>query len=100
MLNTKEAQAMLGVSRSHIYYLVKSRTITHYRFGKHAIRFEEAEIQAYKESCKVVTRVPKVMAAPHVNVSSKDSSTALREYFEKHRLEMEKEKLEKAKNKL
>lgn len=99
MLKPKEAAAMLGVSTGTIYSLAKTGAIAHYRIGSR-ISFEEAQVQAYMESCKVAIRVPKVMAAPHVNVSLTGSSTALQEYFEKHRLEKEKNKLEKARLKL
>jgi excisionase family DNA binding protein len=82
MLSAKEAQAMLGVSLRSIYCLAKSGAIAHYRFGS-SIRFEEAQLLAYKESCKVATRVQKEITVSRVNVSSTGEKSALLEYFEK-----------------
>lgn len=85
MLTSKEAQAMLGVSMSHFYALVKSGAIAHYRFGKRTLRFEEAQIVAYKESCVIATRVPKELTVTRVNVSSPtQEKSSLRIYFEKN----------------
>lgn len=89
MLGIKEAQAMLGVSKGHIYNLVSSGAIAHYRFGKHAIRFEEAQLLAYKESCAVAARVPRVpieIKVSRVNVSSTGEKSELEEYFEMRKL--------------
>lgn len=99
VLTAKEAQAILGISLRHLYNLASSGVISHYRIGS-SIRFEEAQIQAYKESCKVAIRVPKVMNVTRVILSLTGGKSELEEFFEKHRLEKEKNKLEKAKNKL
>ncbi len=88
MLTSKEAQAMLGVSIRLFYSLVQSGAIAHYRFGKRTLRFEEAQILAYKESCVIATRVPKVpkeLTVTRVNVSSPTGEkSALLAYFEKN----------------
>lgn len=78
---------MLGVSIRLFYSLVQSGAIAHYRFGKRTLRFEEAQILAYKESCEVaarVARVPKELSVTRVNVSSPTGEkSALLAYFEK-----------------
>lgn len=85
MLTSKEAQAMLGVSMRLFYSLVQSGAIAHYRFGKRTLRFEEAQILAYKESCVIATRVPKELTVTRVNVSLSEKKSELQEYFENHK---------------
>lgn len=94
MLTAREAQAILGISLRHLYVLASSGAIAHYRFGKRSLRFEEAHILAYKESCAVVAkRVQKETTVTRVNVSLNGKKSELREYFEKLRLEKVKNKL-------
>ena len=95
MLTAKEAQVMLGVSLRQIYVLASSGAIAHYRFGKRALRFEEAQILAYKQSCAVTIRVPKEVTVTRVNVSLNGNKSPLEEYFEKARLERVKRKLQR-----
>ena len=85
MLGVNEAHKLLGVSKSHIYNLVSTGAIAHYRFGKRSIRFEEEVLLAYKESCAVAAR--QRIALEHVevrrvNVSLRKEKSSLREYFE------------------
>ena len=74
---------MLGVSMRLFYSLVKSGAIAHYRFGKRTLRFEDAQILAYKESCVIATRIPKELTVTRVNVSPTGEKSALLAYFEK-----------------
>ena len=94
MLTAKEAQAMLGISLRHLYVLASSGAIAHYRLGKRSLRFEEAQILAYKESCAVIAKkVQKETAVTHINVSLNGKKSKLRELFETHRLEKLKNKI-------
>jgi excisionase family DNA binding protein len=92
MLNAKEAQAMLGVSIGYIYSLARSGAIAYYRFGR-TIRFEEAHLLAYKESCAVAAKAPKEVTVTRLNVSLVGEKSALQNYFEKAKLEKVKNKL-------
>lgn len=82
MLSAKEAQGILGVSIRQIYILARSGAIAHYRIGKRTIRFEEAQILAYKESCAVAARATKKADVICAKVSLSKGKSALRLYFE------------------
>lgn len=82
MLNAKEAAAMLSVSLRHLYSLAQSGAIAHYRYGR-SLRFEEAQILEYKESCAVAVRVPKQTTVVHARVSLLDEKSELQLFFEK-----------------
>lgn len=83
MLNAKEAAAMLGVSRGHLYSLVQCGVIAHYRIGKRTLRFEEAQILEYKESCAVAARLPKQATVAHAKVTLPGEKSELEQFFEK-----------------
>ena len=62
MLSAAQVAALLGLSARKVYDLAASGEIASYRFGD-AIRFEPADVDAYKASCKVVVR-PVVVSVP------------------------------------
>lgn len=55
MLTAKQAGALLGVSANTMYALARAGLIAHHRpgVGRGTLRFEEADVLAYKESCRV-----------------------------------------------
>lgn len=83
MLNAKEAAAMLSVSLRHLYSLAQSGVIAHYRIGKRTIRFDEAQILEYKESCAVAVRAPKQTTVVHAKVTLPGEKSELQLFFEK-----------------
>lgn len=52
MLPVKLAASRLGISPSKVYELVSQRAITFYRVGG-KILFEESDLDAYLQSCRV-----------------------------------------------
>ena len=80
---------MLSVSLRHLYSLAQSGAIAHYRIGKRTLRFEEAQILEYKESCAVAVRVPKQTTVVNVKVSLPQEKSELQLFFEKHKREQE-----------
>lgn len=57
MLTAAQVGAMLGLSPRKVYDMARSGEIQCYRFGD-AVRFEPADVEAYKASCRVVVRDP------------------------------------------
>ena len=53
MLTAAQVGSMLGLSLSKVYDLARSGDLRCYRFGG-AVRFEPADVEAYKAACKVV----------------------------------------------
>jgi len=52
MLTVKQSASLLSISASKVYELVAARRISHFKIdGK--ILFEEADLTAFKESCRV-----------------------------------------------
>lgn len=51
MLTAAQVAAMLGISPHDVYKLVSSRRITYCRFGS-ALRFDLADVQAYKRTLR------------------------------------------------
>ncbi|MDT7849402.1 helix-turn-helix domain-containing protein [Methylophilus sp. VKM B-3414] len=87
MLNAKEAAAILSVSIRYLYSLAQSGAIPHYRIGKRTLRFEEAQILEYKESCAVAVRVPKQTAVVNVKISLPEEKSELQLFFEEFKRE-------------
>ena len=52
MLDVKAAASFLGISRSKLYELANRKAIALYRIGG-KILFEQADLEAYKRSCRV-----------------------------------------------
>ena len=57
MLTAAQVGSMLGLSLSKVYDLARSGDLRCYRFGG-AVRFEPADVEAYKAACKVVVLDP------------------------------------------
>jgi excisionase family DNA binding protein len=53
-MSVKDAASKLGVSPSKVYELVSQRRLAHYRIGG-KILFEDADVEAYRQSCRVGT---------------------------------------------
>ena len=52
MLDVKSAATRLGVSASLLYQMVSRREVPHFRIGS-KILFDEADLHAYREGCRV-----------------------------------------------
>lgn len=52
LLNTKQVADYLGYSDSYVRQLVCARKIPYIKLGR-SVRFDESDIQAWVESCKV-----------------------------------------------
>jgi excisionase family DNA binding protein len=63
MLSVRQAASFLGISASKVYELAAARRIVHFRIGG-KILFEEADLRAYRESCRVGAAAVKTAAAP------------------------------------
>lgn len=57
MIDAKAVAALLGLSATKVYDLARSGALVSYRFGD-AVRFDPADVEAYKQSCRVVVRSP------------------------------------------
>ncbi|MDR3004839.1 MAG: helix-turn-helix domain-containing protein, partial [Acidovorax sp.] len=54
MIDAKQVALLLGLSERTVYELAKSGRLNCYRFGS-AVRFEQADIEEYKKSCRSVS---------------------------------------------
>ncbi len=52
MLTAKQVASMLGLSQTKIYDLARCGKLRSYRFDG-AVRFEPADVEAFKEACRV-----------------------------------------------
>lgn len=55
LLTINEVAAMTRLSASHLYHLVKAKTIPHYKLGA-AVRFDKAEIIDWLGTKRVYTK--------------------------------------------
>ncbi len=55
MIDAKAVGVLLGLSTSKVYDLARRGELVSYRFGD-AVRFEQADVDAYKARCKVVVK--------------------------------------------
>jgi len=53
-MTVAEAAKRIGISASKLYQLAAARAISHYRVGGKIV-FSEADVDAYLESCRVVS---------------------------------------------
>lgn len=57
MINAKAVGLLLGLSATKVYDLARSGALVSYRFGG-AVRFDPQDVEAYKQSCRVVVLQP------------------------------------------
>lgn len=81
MVNAVGAAELLGVSRRMVYDLFASGRLCGYRYSARAIRFDLADVEAFRQGCRVeVVKVP-ACRPPTARVEAKDASAGLRELF-------------------
>lgn len=81
MLKPKEAATMLGLSCSTVYDLFRSGKLRGYRFAKKAIRFDERDVQEFKQLCQSTTTAATSATASSSAVSLRASDTELAAFF-------------------
>lgn len=82
MISAKEAADMLGVSRSKMYDLAASGKVASYRFDG-ALRFERADLDTYKESCRSVSTAQTSAGVTSLTATLRGADTELASYFRK-----------------
>ncbi len=70
MLPVKQAASNLGISASLLYQLVGRRAVPHYRIGG-KILFDEQELVAYRQGCRVGPVTATATPAPRPPVTLK-----------------------------
>ena len=83
MLTAKEAGALLRLSARAVYQLAKSGAIPCHRMGEKrgAVRFDPADVEAYRTSCRSVGARETSATASISTESLKVSDTGLASYF-------------------
>lgn len=82
MIDAKTVAPMLGISERSVYELAKSGRLNCYRFGA-AVRFDEADVEEYKKSCRsVLTHATSVGALSSTRLL-RASGSGLAAYFQK-----------------
>jgi excisionase family DNA binding protein len=84
MLKAAEAGRLLGLSARTMYALAAAGKIACHRMGlgDAAVRFEEADVLAYKESCRSPATTP-AAGCSSLTASSPEQGSALTAYFRK-----------------
>jgi excisionase family DNA binding protein len=84
MLKAAEAGKLLGLSARTMYALAAAGKIACHRMGLEdsAVRFEEADVLAYKESCRSPATTP-AAGCSSLTASSPEPGSALTDYFRK-----------------
>ncbi len=91
MITAKQAGMLLGLSAGAVYELARGGKLTYYRLAKSAVRFDEADVEAYKAACRVPAR-PRPASEPvsirrlaantvRLRVSDPSGETSLVRYF-------------------
>lgn len=81
LITAQDVAARLGISRRMVYDLAATGALPSYRFGD-AVRFDPADVEAYKQACRV-QRDPVRGRAPAVTLKLSDPDDDLRRYFER-----------------
>ncbi|MEG0786682.1 MAG: helix-turn-helix domain-containing protein [Comamonas sp.] len=82
MIDAKTVAPMLGISERSVYELAKSGRLNCYRFGA-AVRFDEADVEEYKKSCRsVLTHATSVGALSSTRLL-RASGSGLAAFFQK-----------------
>lgn len=85
LICAKTVATGLGISRRMVYELVYSGRLTVYRIGG-ALRFDPADVEVFKQSCRVQARPPTAVGPtyrpPSVRISLEDPGSILRRFFE------------------
>jgi excisionase family DNA binding protein len=89
MLTAKQVADMLGLSRSKVYDLANRSVLPSYRFDG-ALRFDEADVAAFKAACRVAPATMPKVKLPLRTITLKASDTNgesdLTKYFRAHGL--------------
>ena len=80
MLSAKVVGEQLGLSARKVYDLARSGALVSYRFGD-AVRFDQVDVDGYKESCRVRVAPADRARAPMVAVSRTCADSSLAAYF-------------------
>ena len=81
MVDAAGAAELLGVSRRMVYDLAAAGRLRCYRYSARAIRFDVADVEAFRQGCRAeVEKVP-ACRPPTARVEAKDASAGLRELF-------------------
>ena len=81
LIDAAEVARLLGVSRRMVYDLFASGRLRGYRYSTRAIRFDLADVEAFRQGSRVeVVKVP-ACRPPTTPVEAKDASAGLRELF-------------------
>ena len=85
LLTAKEAAPLLGLKPRTLYALAAAGKIACHRLGvgDGAIRFDPADIEAYKQSCRSPATMPAAGSSSLIASSPELGGSALTDYFRK-----------------
>lgn len=84
MLKVREVSTQLGISIRAVYDLLHSGRLQYYRLGPRLLRVSQADLDAFKEQCRVTPKSKKSVGAPRLTVTLKASDIDLRNSFLRH----------------
>ncbi len=86
MLTAAQAGEILGMSARAVYELAATGRLAHYRYPIRMVRFDEADVMAFKESCRREIEPPRrsnlTVTSTRLRVSDPEGKSPLIEYFE------------------
>lgn len=85
MLTAAEAAARLGISMRAVYDLAATGELACYRLGvgRRSVRFDEADVESYKASCRFVGTPGTSDGATNLTASLTGFESGLRAYFQR-----------------
>lgn len=81
-MNASQASAVLGISTRKVYALAKSGSLPCHRYDT-AVRFDPADVEAYKASCRFATTPAINVGVLSSTASLKIGGSGLADYFQK-----------------
>lgn len=83
MISAKEAGAVLGLSPGKVYGLAQQGKLPCHRYGPRAVRFEMADVEDFKKSCRSVSTPATNVGAISLTEKLQEPGSALADYFQK-----------------
>lgn len=87
MLTANEVASLLGLEPRTVYDLFKSGRLPGYRFGTKAIRFDERDVEEFKQKCRSDGTSETSAGASRSSASLRVSDTELAGFFRKRGVE-------------
>jgi excisionase family DNA binding protein len=83
MLKAADVARLLGLSARTVYALAQAGALPHFRPALGAVRFDPADVEAYRQSCRSTATPTASAGAMNFRASLTDDDAALQSYFQR-----------------